>query len=156
MPRARTLSLSRSARPNRRTPHGYAYMRVIYIYIYIYTYIYIHIYILYMLAFTRSRGSARSRRWRRVTSVPLLSDRAIEKFPRFFAHGHPGGASRVLIGPAVWSSLRAAGARRGGWTRSPSLPFSRPPPASLSLSLSLSVLPARTASSPGICLGYRY
>lgn len=36
---------------------------------------------------------------RRATSVPLLSDRAIEKFPRFFAHEHLGGASRSLIGP---------------------------------------------------------
>lgn len=37
-------------------------------------------------------GGVRVRRWRRVTSVPLLSDRAIEKFPRFFARGKPSGA----------------------------------------------------------------
>lgn len=53
----------------------------------------------YTIVFTRSRGRVRLRRWRRVTSVPLLSDRTIEKFPRFFAFDHPGGASRSLIGP---------------------------------------------------------
>lgn len=95
-------------------------------------------------AFTRSRGRVRLRWWRHVTSVPLLSDRAIEKFPRFFARVHPSGANRTLIGSAVWSSLRAAGTRGGERTRSPSFSFS------LSLSLALS------APSPGICLGYRY
>ena len=45
-------------------------------------------------------GGVRVRRWRRVTSVPLLSDRAIEKFPRFFACGVPSGANRPSIGYA--------------------------------------------------------
>lgn len=45
-------------------------------------------------------GGVRVRRWRRVTSVPLLSDRAIEKFPRFFACGVSSGANRPSIGYA--------------------------------------------------------
>lgn len=98
-------------------------------------------------AFMRSRGRARLRRWRHVTSVPLLSDRAIEKFPRFFARGGLGGANRTLIGPAVWSSLRAAGTRGGERTRSPSFSFS--------LSLALRTL-ARYLSRLQILTSYRY
>lgn len=104
---------------------------------------------IYTKAFTRSRGRAHLRRWRHVTSVPLLSDRAIEKFPRFFARGRPGGASRILIGSAVWSSLRVAGARGGERTRSPSFSFS--------LSLPCTPHPlARYLSRLQILTSYRY
>lgn len=69
------------------------------------TYTYVHVRLrvrtihTYTSVLTRSRGRARLRRWRRVTSVPLLSDRTIEKFPRFFMFDHTGGASWSLIGP---------------------------------------------------------
>lgn len=108
-------------------------------------------------AFTRSRGRVRLRRWRRVTSVPLLSDRAIEKFPRFFARGHPGGANRTLIGSAVWSSLRAVGTRGGERTRSPSLVLVLSLPSSLSFSLPCTPHPrARYLSRLQILTSYRY
>jgi len=84
-----SLSLSLPLHPNRRIRLQTHTRACMCIYVCEYT---------YTIVFTRSRGRVRLRRWRRVTSVPLLSDRTIEKFPRFFTLGHPGGASRSLIG----------------------------------------------------------
>ena len=91
------------------------YVVCVYIYMYIYIYIHIFAYIYTYICMcvcvcvcvhvdedgTRQcvwlvvlvAVVVRVRRWRRVTSVPLLSDRAIEKFPRFFARDVPSGAN---------------------------------------------------------------